>query len=255
MWIDCDVIQADGGTRCAAICGGYVAIASAFRRLVGNGSLPRTPLSDAVAAISVGIVDGEVLLDLPYAEDSRAEVDMNVVMTGSGELIEVQATAEKSPFGRASLDRMLELAAGGHRRDRARAGAGAHRAGVRIVLASANAHKARELGRLLEGWEVETYAGGLPEETGETFIENARLKARHVHAALGGSAWVLADDSGIEAAALGGVPGVRSARYAGEDATDEQNLAKLIAALADERRSPGALRGRAGRDRARTGPR
>jgi XTP/dITP diphosphohydrolase len=109
---------------------------------------------------------------------------------------------------------------------------------VRIVLASANAHKARELGRLLEGWEVKTYAGELPEETGEAFIENARLKARHVHAALGGSEWVLADDSGIEAAALAGVPGVRSARYAGEDATDEQNLAKLIGALegADDRR-------------------
>ena len=102
---------------------------------------------------------------------------------------------------------------------------------MRIVLASGNAHKALELGRLLEGWEVETFAGGLPEETGETFIENALLKARHVHAALGGSSWVLADDSGIEAAALGGVPGVRSARYAGEGATDEQNLAKLIAAL------------------------
>jgi len=109
---------------------------------------------------------------------------------------------------------------------------------VRIVLASGNAHKARELGRLLEGWEVETFAGGLPEETGKTFVENARLKARHVHAALGGAEWVLADDSGIEAAALHGVPGVRSARYAGEDATDEQNLAKLIGALAgsDDRR-------------------
>jgi XTP/dITP diphosphohydrolase len=109
---------------------------------------------------------------------------------------------------------------------------------VRIVLASGNAHKARELGRLLEGWEVETFAGGLPEETGETFVENARLKARHVHAALGGAEWVLADDSGIEAAALHGVPGVRSARYAGEDANDEQNLAKLIGALAesDDRR-------------------
>jgi len=102
---------------------------------------------------------------------------------------------------------------------------------VRIVLASGNAHKALELGRLLEGWQVETFAGGLPEETGETFIENARLKARHVHTALGASSWVLADDSGIEAAALGGAPGVRSARYAGEDATDAQNLAKLIAAL------------------------
>ena len=109
---------------------------------------------------------------------------------------------------------------------------------MRIVLASGNAHKARELGRLLEGWEVETFAGGLPEETGETFVENARLKARHVRAALGSAEWVLADDSGIEAAALDGVPGVRSARYAGEDATDEQNLAKLIGALAgsDDRR-------------------
>ena len=109
---------------------------------------------------------------------------------------------------------------------------------MRIVLASGNAHKARELGRLLDGWEVETFAGGLPEETGETFVQNARLKARHVHAALGGAEWVLADDSGIEAAALQGAPGVRSARYAGEDATDEQNLAKLMGALAesDDRR-------------------
>ena len=109
---------------------------------------------------------------------------------------------------------------------------------MRIVLASANAHKARELGGLLEGWEVETFAGELPEETGDTFVENARLKARHVHDALGGAAWVVADDSGIEAAALGGAPGVRSARYAGEGATDEENLAKLIGALeaADDRR-------------------
>jgi ribonuclease PH len=113
VWIDCDVIQADGGTRCAAICGGYVALHLALSRLVGKGVLERVPLRDSVAAVSVGIVDGEPLLDLPYAEDSRAEVDMNVVMTGSGELIEVQATAERTPFGRASLDRLLELAAGG----------------------------------------------------------------------------------------------------------------------------------------------
>ena len=112
-WIDCDVIQADGGTRCAAICGGYVALHLALSRLVGKGALERVPLRDSVAAVSVGIVDGEPRLDLPYAEDSRAEVDMNVVMTGSGELIEVQATAERTPFGRASLDRLLELAAGG----------------------------------------------------------------------------------------------------------------------------------------------
>jgi ribonuclease PH len=110
VWIDCDVIQADGGTRCAAICGGYVAIARAFRRLVYSGALPRTPLTSSVAAISVGIVDGEPLLDLPYAEDSRAEVDMNVVMTGKGELIEVQATAEKTPFSEDQFLALLALA-------------------------------------------------------------------------------------------------------------------------------------------------
>ena len=110
---------------------------------------------------------------------------------------------------------------------------------MKIVLASHNAHKAREFARLLPGWEVEPYPGELPEETGETFRDNAELKARHVHAALGGAAWVLADDSGIEAAALGGRPGVRSARFAGERATDEQNLAALLAELegGDDRRA------------------
>jgi XTP/dITP diphosphohydrolase len=102
---------------------------------------------------------------------------------------------------------------------------------VRLVLASHNAHKAREFARLLPGWRVEPYEGELPEETGETFRDNALLKARHVHGALGGTAWVLADDSGIEAAALEGRPGVRSARFAGEGATDEQNLALLLASL------------------------
>ena len=101
----------------------------------------------------------------------------------------------------------------------------------RIVLASANRHKAHELGRLLPGFDVQPYAGALPEETGETFLENAQLKARHVHRELAGREWVLADDSGIEAAALSGAPGVRSARYAGEQASDEENLAKLVEAL------------------------
>jgi XTP/dITP diphosphohydrolase len=110
--------------------------------------------------------------------------------------------------------------------------------GRRIVLASGNAHKAVELARVLPGWDVQAFGGELPEETGDTFVANALLKARHVFAATGGGDWVVADDSGIEAAALGGIPGVRSARYAGEDATDEQNLAKLLAALAgqDDRR-------------------
>jgi len=102
---------------------------------------------------------------------------------------------------------------------------------VRIVLASHNRHKAEELTRLLPGHQVEPYPGDLPEETGSTFLENARLKAEHVHRALAGSDWVLADDSGIAAAALGGAPGVRSARYAGDEATDAENLARLLAAL------------------------
>jgi ribonuclease PH len=113
VWIDCDVIQADGGTRCAAICGGYVALQLALTGLVDRGRLRELPLTDSVAAVSVGVVDGAPLLDLAYEEDSRADVDMNVVISGRGQLIEVQATAERTPFGRASLDELLELAAAG----------------------------------------------------------------------------------------------------------------------------------------------
>jgi ribonuclease PH len=113
VWVDCDVLQADGGTRCAAICGGYAALHLALSRLVDARRIRELPLTDSVAAVSVGIVDGVPLLDLPYEEDSRAEVDMNVVLSGQGRLIEVQATAEKTPFGRASLDELLGLAVGG----------------------------------------------------------------------------------------------------------------------------------------------
>ena len=108
LWLDCDVLQADGGTRCAAISGAYVASRRALDRL-GLGRA----LTDAVAAVSVGLVDGEALLDLDYSEDSRAEVDVNVVMSGDGRLIEVQATAEGQRFSREQLDEMLDLAAAG----------------------------------------------------------------------------------------------------------------------------------------------
>jgi ribonuclease PH len=108
LWVDCDVLQADGGTRCAAITGAYVAA----RRALDRFGLSKA-LTGAVAAVSVGIVDGEPLLDLDYSEDSQAEVDMNVVMTGEGALVEVQATAERTPFSRARLDDLLELAASG----------------------------------------------------------------------------------------------------------------------------------------------
>jgi ribonuclease PH len=113
VYLDCDVLAADGGTRCASITGAYVAFALAMARLVGDGVIERSPVAGSVAAISCGVVDGVALLDLDYAEDSAAEVDANVVMTGDGGLIEVQATAERTPLSRAHLDELLVLAAGG----------------------------------------------------------------------------------------------------------------------------------------------
>jgi ribonuclease PH len=113
VWVDCDVLEADGGTRCAAITGGYVALELALRRLVGEGKLHRLPLTQSVAAVSCGVVGGVALLDLDYSEDSTAEVDANVVMTGDDGLVEVQATAERTPLSRASLDELLALAAAG----------------------------------------------------------------------------------------------------------------------------------------------
>ena len=110
VWIDCDVIQADGGTRTASITGAFVALALAFETLRERDWIKTIPLSDYVAATSVGIVDGEALLDLAYDDDSRAEVDMNVVKTGDGRFIEVQGTAEAVPFGRDALNQLLDLA-------------------------------------------------------------------------------------------------------------------------------------------------
>ena len=108
--VDCDVLQADGGTRTAAICGGYVALHDAFSRMVAAGTIPAHPITDACAAISVGVVDALPHLDLDYSEDVRAEVDMNVVMTGAGRFVEVQGTAEGNPFSRSELDELLALA-------------------------------------------------------------------------------------------------------------------------------------------------
>ncbi|MBE0558751.1 MAG: ribonuclease PH [Proteobacteria bacterium] len=111
--MDCDVIQADGGTRTAAITGGFIALIDLFRRLRGRGVVSSIPVTDYVSAVSVGLVDGELLLDLDYAEDSGAEVDMNFVMTGEGLFIEVQGTAETKPFDRDRLVAMTELASAG----------------------------------------------------------------------------------------------------------------------------------------------
>jgi ribonuclease PH len=110
IYLDCDVLQADGGTRCASITGAWVALALACERLKGSGHVTRSPLGDSVAAVSSGVVGGVPLLDLDYAEDSTAEVDANIVMSGAGGLIEVQATAERTPLSRAHLDDLLVLA-------------------------------------------------------------------------------------------------------------------------------------------------
>jgi ribonuclease PH len=110
MYIDCDVIQADGGTRTASITGSFVAMIDAFRSLKNDGIIDRIPAAEYVAAVSAGIVDGEVLLDLDYREDSQAEVDMNIIMTRSGRFIEVQGTAEQEPFSRDDLEKMMDVA-------------------------------------------------------------------------------------------------------------------------------------------------
>jgi ribonuclease PH len=115
IWIDCDVIQADGGTRTAAITGAFVALSDALSHLRRSGVIKRMALKDSVAAISVGVVEGKVLLDLCYAEDCIAQVDMNVVMTGQGKFVEVQGTAEENPFDQELMDKMLSVAASGIR--------------------------------------------------------------------------------------------------------------------------------------------
>ena len=115
VWVDCDVIQADGGTRTASITGGFVALALALKKLRDSGAIRSLPIQDHVAATSVGVVGGTPMLDLAYEEDSRAEVDMNIVKTGDGRFVEVQGTAEGPPFERAALDSLMKLADDGIR--------------------------------------------------------------------------------------------------------------------------------------------
>ena len=110
IWVDCDVIEADGGTRTAGVTGAYIALHDALEKLVRGGAFQKIPLTDSIAAVSVGMVKGKILLDLDYQEDSAAEVDMNVAMTGSGKIVEIQGTAEKTPFDKTVLDKMLALA-------------------------------------------------------------------------------------------------------------------------------------------------
>ena len=219
VWIDCDVLEADGGTRCAAITGGYVALELAMRRLISEGKLTELPLTQSVAAVSCGIVGGRALLDLDYSEDSSAEVDANVVMTGDDGLVEVQATAERTPLSRASLDELLAL---GGIRHRAAAGgpAGGRRRRDRLERCDSSSPPATSTSWSSCGARcAPTSSSRCPTRSScrprrappSRRTRSARPAPRQARPGRP----AIADDSGIEAAALNGAPGVWSARYAG----------------------------------------
>lgn len=245
LWIDCDVIQADGGTRTASITGAFVAVAEALYSLYENKQIKTLPIRNFVSAISVGIVNGEHVLDLCYEEDSNAHVDMNVIMTDKGEFVEVQGTGEESPFTRKDLNALLELGEKGNKEliKAQRKALGKIASEVlgeeipdEVVIATNNAHKLEEISAILNDFDCKIYslkdvdlAGIEIVEDGHTFEHNALIKARTIAKATNMVA--VADDSGLEVDALGKKPGVYSARYAGENATDEQNREKLVKAM------------------------
>ena len=242
--VDCDVIQADGGTRTASITGAYVALQLAVNQLLQEGIITENPMKESLAAISVGVLPtGEAVLDLDYVEDVSAEVDMNVVMTESGRFIEVQGTGEEATFSRDDLNALLDLAEGGIQElilKQKNALAFAKRDNIALpetttkdlLIATRNKGKAAEFEMIFGelGYNVKTLLDfpEVPdvEETGKTFEENARLKAETIANYL--NCLVLADDSGLKVDALNGQPGVYSARYAGIAKSDAANNAKLL---------------------------
>lgn len=250
--VDCDVIQADGGTRTASITGAFVALQLAVQKLLDAGELTQNPIKEGLAAISVGILpDGEAMLDLNYPEDSAAAVDMNVVMTSSGRFVEIQGTGEEATFSTEELMQLLALGKKGVEelihiqnaalREVTEKGIVSQTSSNEneILIATNNPGKAREFEALFgrKGWQVKTLLDypEIPEveETGTTFAENALLKAETIAKQL--NMLVLADDSGLKVDALGGQPGVYSARYAGEPKSDAANNAKLLHELSSFR--------------------
>lgn len=255
LWIDCDVLQADGGTRTAAVTGGFVALADALEYLVAQNLIQQLPLLDYVAAISAGLFNGVPMLDLSFEEDAAADVDMNVVMTGQQKLVEIQGTAEGKTFTKKELDALLEMVSSGieeliQKQKEALGspldfphfwGSEGRDAGEGVpnvlVLATHNEGKVKELREMLSSLPVEVRSlkdypdVGPVEEKGDTFKDNAVLKAEAVTHLTGEMA--LADDSGLEVDHLGGSPGVYSARFAGEEATDEDNNTKLLHLMED----------------------
>lgn len=235
--LDCDVLQADGGTRTASITGAYVALMIAIHKLQNNGLLTENPVTGQVAAISAGIVENTPLLDLCYTEDSNAQTDMNLVMNHRGEFIELQGTGEGRAFTKRELETLTDYGRAGVRslmraQRQALKGHGDYLIPLPcLVVASDNAHKLKELHAIFGGvCELITMreAGfeGVIDETGDTFEANAILKAEAVMRATGLA--TLADDSGLAVSALGGEPGVHSARYAGGHGDDGANNRLLL---------------------------
>lgn len=247
--VDCDVIQADGGTRTASITGGFVALRLAVNKLLASGELAEDPIKEHLAAISVGMLpDGTVVTDLDYLEDSSAAVDMNLVMTESGRFVEIQGTGEEATFNDDELNALILHGKAGIAELIAYQKEALFEA-VEIeekttVIATRNPGKAKEFAALFakEGYQIKTLLDypDLPdvEETGTTFEENARLKAETIAQLL--QQPVLADDSGLVVDALNGMPGIFSARFAGERKSDAANNAKLLHELTnvpDEQRT------------------
>ena len=247
--VDCDVIQADGGTRTASITGGFVALRLAVNKLLASGELAEDPIKEHLAAISVGMLpDGTVVTDLDYLEDSSAAVDMNLVMTESGRFVEIQGTGEEATFNDDELNALILHGKAGIAELIAYQKEALFEAveieEKTIVIATRNSGKAKEFAALFakEGYQIKTLLDypDLPdvEETGMTFEENARLKAEIIAQLL--QQPVLADDSGLVVDALNGMPGIFSARFAGERKSDAANNAKLLHELTnvpDEQRT------------------
>ena len=247
IYIDCDVIQADGGTRTASITGAFVALCIAVDKLMQMGTLVDSPIIRQVAAVSAGVIDDVCTLDLEYAQDSRAQVDMNIVMTRDGEgnlgFVEVQGTGEGRCYTRAELDRLLALGGKGclelmqSQRDALGSRAEVICKKPLLVLASNNFGKLKELKQMLgDRYDVRSMREmGVEtevEETGETFGENALIKAKALMGIC--KCATLADDSGLCVDQLGGRPGVHSARYCGVHGDDEANNQLLLKELSDK---------------------
>ncbi len=245
IYLDCDVIQADGGTRTASITGSFVALCLAVNRLMKEGKLMDSPVTKQLAAVSCGVVDDEALLDLRYIEDSRAQVDMNLVMTkdmttGEMEYVEVQGTGEGRSLKKSELNVLLEIGEKGiadlMEKQIEALDEAAHVIGKkpRLVLASGNFGKLKEM-RMLLGDQFDVVSMkelGLDpdiDENGTTFEENALIKAEALCKLTGCAA--VADDSGLEVDALDGRPGVHSARYSGVHGDDEANNQLLLKEL------------------------